>query len=66
MFIKLSKYILILEGFQIPFAKNEPKAYYRIICILINHPTMTYGLMKNKMGSHIFNKTSNITFSTRI
>jgi hypothetical protein len=54
MFIKLSKYIPILEGFQIPFAKNEPKAYYRIICILINHPIMTYGLMKKKHGkSHI-------------
>jgi hypothetical protein len=66
MFIKISKYIPILEGFRIPFANNEPKAYYRIICILINHPTITYGLMKKKRGSHVFNKTSNITFSTRI
>jgi hypothetical protein len=48
MFIKISKYIPILEGFQILFEKNEPKAYYRIISISINHPIMTYGLMKKK------------------
>jgi hypothetical protein len=54
MFIKLSKYIPILEGFQIPFAKNEPKAYCRIKRILINHPTMIYGLLNKKHEkSHI-------------